>query len=126
MKTCRRCGNKIPDRARTCPYCDLQQHAHPAVGPVALRPKDEVKTINLKKGFPPVHEALQQMKYEIDKARSRGFRVVRLIHGYGSTGTGGKIKQAVREELAGMQHRGDVKRFVVGHDGNPGVTRLEL
>ena len=126
MKTCRRCGNKIPGRARKCPYCDLQQHSHPAVGSVALRSKNEVKIINLKKGLPRVYEALQKMKYEISKARSRGFRIVRLIHGYGSTGTGGKIKQAVREELAGMQHRGDVKSFVVGDDGNPGVTRVEL
>ena len=126
MKTCRRCGNKIPGRARKCPYCDLQQHAHPAVDSVTLRSKNEVQTINLKKGLPPVYEALQKMKHEISKARSRGFRIVRLIHGYGSTGTGGKIKQAVREELAGMQHRGDVKSFVVGDDGNPGVTRVEL
>ena len=126
MKTCRRCGNNIPGRARKCPYCDLQQHAHPAVGSVAPRPKYDVEIINLKKGRPPVHKALQQMKYEISNARSRGFLVVDLIHGYGSTGTGGKIKRAVGKELAEMKHKRQVKGFVVGYDGNPGVTRVQL
>jgi hypothetical protein len=43
-------------------------------------------------------------------------KVLKLVHGYGSTGTGGKIKQAVQVELASMHLQGQIRMYVVGDD----------
>ena len=45
-----------------------------------------------------------------------GVRAVKLIHGYGSTGVGGKPRPAVREALWAMQHRRRVRDVFHGED----------
>ena len=91
MKICSTCGNEIPDDEWKCPYCDNYQEP----GRSSRRTGGEkIKTINLKKGMPFVDEALDTLSVELDLARSQGVKVLRVIHGYGSSGTGGKIKQA--------------------------------
>ena len=52
----------------------MQQHAHPAVGSVAPRPKDEVKTINLKKGI-----KLSNKHYETEASGGVTLKNVRKI-----------------------------------------------
>ena len=64
--------------------------------------------------MPPVHEALDTLSRELDLARSQGVKVLRVIHGYGSSGPGGKIKQAVLEELASLPGPRKVRAYVVG------------
>ncbi len=111
MKTCSTCGNDIPDDESKCRYCD----SHQQPGRSSRRTGGEkIKTINLKKGMPFVDEALDTLALELDLARSQGVRVLRVIHGYGSSGTGGKIKQAVIQELASLSRAGRVHAYVVG------------
>ena len=52
-------------------------------------------------------------------------KVVKLIHGYDSTGRGGKIRIGIRNELATMQRRGLIKDYIPGEEFGPldGVTR---
>lgn len=52
-------------------------------------------------------------------------KVLKLIHGYGSTGRGGKIRIGIRNELATMQRRGLIKDYIPGEEFGPldGVTR---
>ncbi len=125
MKTCSTCGNEIPDDDSHCRYCDSYQQP----GRSSLRTGEEkIKTINLKKEMLFVDEALSTLSLELDLARSQGVRVLRVIHGYGSSGTGGKIKQAVIQELASLSRAGRVQAYVVGdrysEDTNQGQELL--
>ena len=75
-----------------------------------------MKTVSLKEGMPLVHQALQQMSQELAVARSRGHELVKLIHGYGSTGEGGEIRVAVQKQLREMAERGEIRGFIFGEN----------
>ncbi len=149
MNDCTTCGNQIESSARLCPYCEQVQ---PTVSP---EPKERVRraivTANLEEGRPFVEEALHRMGRQLYEARAQGTSVVRLIHGYGSSGTGGAIKRAVRKELESALQHGSIKQYVSGEDyqhsetgrnlrsrfselkedfrtdqGNPGITLVEV
>ncbi len=111
MKTCSTCGNEIPDDEWQCRYCDNYQEPERSSRRTG---GEKIKTINLKKGMPFVDEALDTLSLELDLARSQGVKVLRVIHGYGSSGTGGKIKQAVIQELASLSRARRVHAYVVG------------
>jgi len=49
--------------------------------------------------MPTVAEALQLLERELVRSRQAGGKVVKLIHGYGSTGAGGEIRIAVQKRL---------------------------
>ncbi len=70
--------------------------------------------MNLKSGMPTVDEARSQLNTEIDKARQRGDHVLKLIHGYGSSGVGGKLKGAIRSSLRRRRKEGKIQSFVAG------------
>ena len=55
-----------------------------------------VREINLKYDMPPAAVALQRMENELAGARRSGQKLFKFVHGYGSSGTGGKIRGAVR------------------------------
>jgi hypothetical protein len=88
----------------------------------------EWKMDEVKKGMPFVDEALDTLSLELDLARSQGVKVLRVVHGYGSSGSGGKIKQAVLQELASLSRAGRVHAYVVGdrysEDTNQGRALL--
>lgn len=111
MKICSTCGNEIPDDEWKCRYCDSYQKPG---GSSRTTTKDKIKNIDLKKGMPFVDEALATLSLELDLARSQGVKVLRIIHGYGSSGTGGKIKQAVIQELTSLSRARKVRTYVVG------------
>ena len=43
-------------------------------------------------------------------------KLIRIIHGYGSSGRGGKIRDAVRRELGRKLARGEVKAVTPGEN----------
>jgi hypothetical protein len=99
-----------------------------------------------------VEDALKRLGEEIVWSRSHGDALLRIIHGYGSSGVGGKIRGAVRDELGALLERREIRGFVSGEDygrstgrgrdllsrypdlendlqtdrSNPGLTFLEL
>jgi hypothetical protein len=75
-----------------------------------------MKTVNLKEGMPPVHQALSQFERELAVARDQGYGLVKLIHGYGSTGAGGEIRIAVQKRLIEMRDRGQIRGCIVGEN----------
>lgn len=75
--------------------------------------------VNLEQGMPYVDEAIRRMNGALRSARAGGTRVVKLIHGYGSSGTGGKIRVAVAAELANKKRSGEIKEYVRGEDFTP-------
>lgn len=90
------------------------------------KPQNNIPSINLEAGMPIVEEAIRRMNMGIQEYCCSGVRVVKLIHGYGSTGKGGKIRTGVRNELAGMKRRKQIREFIAGEDFGPfdASTRL--
>ena len=64
---------------------------------------NRLREVDLERGMPTMRAALQQLSFELRRGRSLGCAAVKLIHGYGSSGTGGKIRGAVRRALCGRQ-----------------------
>ncbi len=52
-------------------------------------------------------------------------KVLKLIHGYDSTGRGGKIRIGIRNELATMQRRGLIKDYIPGEEFGPNPSAVK-
>ena len=72
--------------------------------------------INLEQGMPTVEQAKQRLIAELGRARASGANAVKLIHGYGSSGVGGKLRIGVRQFLAGKKRQNTIRLFVAGED----------
>lgn len=76
----------------------------------------KVKEINLERGSPTVAQAISKLVNELATAKGAGFKSVILIHGYGSSGTGGAIKPGVLGKLREPMLSGMIKDFVNGEN----------
>ena len=72
------------------------------------------RTINLEENLPTAREAVAALGREVRVAKRHCIRRIKCIHGFGSTGRGGKIRVAVRRELVVLQKRGYVKAVIPG------------
>jgi len=96
MRICDTCGEPIAPGSRLCPYCESPQ----ALMPRSESRGDPLRTINIEAGMPTVAEALLRLETQLDRARCDGVRLVRVIHGWGSsTGGRGRIRTAARQWL---------------------------
>lgn len=90
----------------------------------------ELTTVNLEEGLPTVDTALNHLKFALRRAGAGGTVALKLIHGYGSSGKGGKIRTAVRSELSKLKQAGAIRDYVTGEDFSPfsesGRTLLTL
>lgn len=75
--------------------------------------------VNLEAGMPTVATAKSLMSQSLRTARATGSRVVKLIHGYGSSGKGGAIRAAVRRELEERRRQGQITAYIPGEDFSP-------
>jgi hypothetical protein len=75
-----------------------------------------IKSVNLKEGMPPVQEALFRLDHELATARAEGCALIKIIHGYGSTGAGGEIRVAVQKRLMQMQQSGQIRACIFGEN----------
>ena len=64
--------------------------------------------------MPLVHEALQRLDRELHLARQAKAPLLKLIHGYGSTGAGGDIRIAVQKRLLEMVQTGHIRACIFG------------
>ena len=97
MKTCATCGEPIAPASPVCPYCETSQ---PNCEPGSGSGGQPVRNLDIESGLPTVEEALRRLQTQLERARSDGVRVVRVIHGWGSSnGGGGKIRVAARNWL---------------------------
>lgn len=81
-----------------------------------------IQTINLEKGMPTSDEAITKLKLELMTLRRIGVDCIKIIHGYGSTGKGGKIRQKTRKYLRKLQNEGKIKFFCPGELFGPFET----
>ncbi|MGB7602503.1 MAG: hypothetical protein WBM24_19530 [Candidatus Sulfotelmatobacter sp.] len=66
--------------------------------------------------MPEVPEALQRMDRELALARQNKLTILKLVHGYGSTGTGGDIRIAVQKRLFEMFQSGQIRGCIFGEN----------
>jgi hypothetical protein len=68
---------------------------------------------SVKSGMPSVSEALIRLQTFI-KMTQKKERIIKIVHGYGSSGVGGSIKEAVRAYLAEQKNKGLIKSYIPG------------
>ena len=73
-----------------------------------------MKEVNLEKGYPKVTEALILVKNEVEIA-PKG-EIIVFIHGYGSSGVGGKIRLETRSWLKAQEKNGVISKVVIGEE----------
>ena len=74
----------------------------------------KIAIINLEHGMPSVEQASHRLTGELIRARAQGAKVIKIIHGYGSSGVGGKLKIGIQAVLADRKRRGEIKEAVPG------------
>ena len=66
--------------------------------------------------MPSVYEALQRLEREIGLARQQKHSLLKVIHGYGSTGAGGDIRIAVQRRLHELVEAGQIRGCIFGEN----------
>jgi hypothetical protein len=74
------------------------------------------KVISIETGMPTVEVGQKRLYLEIATARNQGIKFLKVIHGYGSSGVGGRLKRGILEYLDAKKKEGLVKAFVPGED----------
>lgn len=73
-----------------------------------------IKTVNLEEGMPYADQAIRRLTYEINAAKRLGVSGFKIIHGYGSSGVGGKLRRELRAYLARQKAAGKVRMVIEG------------
>jgi hypothetical protein len=71
---------------------------------------------NVEAGRPSANEALLRLDFELARARRSSALAVKIIHGYGSTGAGGVLRDVVQAALRRMVAEQKIRAFVPGED----------
>jgi hypothetical protein len=74
--------------------------------------------INLEEGMPLCNDAERKLNNEITTAKRIGKKYAVIIHGYGSSGVGGVIRNMVIKTLPILKARHLIKEYVFGEDFN--------
>lgn len=74
------------------------------------------RVVNLEEGHPRVNEGLLRLDRAVVSARQDGIALVKLIHGYGSKGVGGRLKEEVATALARYKRGGLIQDYIFGED----------
>ncbi len=73
-----------------------------------------LREVNIKYDMPTADQAVKRTTFEIENARRQGIKCVKIIHGYGSHGTGGKIRVEVRAYLERMKRQKRISDYIPG------------
>jgi len=74
----------------------------------------KIKTINVKADMPTLDEARRSVIAHIRQAKKEGVRVLKVIHGYGSTGEGGKLAIGLRKSFGLRRKEGVIRDYIPG------------
>jgi hypothetical protein len=73
-------------------------------------------TFNVEASFPTLDEARRLVIDEIKSAKRKGFKVLKIIHGYASSGKGGALCTGLRKSFGLRKKEGVIKDFLAGED----------
>lgn len=86
-----------------------------------------IYTYNVEAGMPALDEARRLVIAEIKHAKRGGAKVLKVIHGYGSSGKGGALCVGLRKSFGLRKKEGVIKDFIAGENFtifNPTVLAL--
>jgi hypothetical protein len=75
-----------------------------------------VRTFNIEAGLPTLEEARRVVAEEIRGAKRDRVRVLKVIHGYGSSGKGGTLCIGLRKSFGLRKKEGVIRDFIPGED----------
>jgi hypothetical protein len=75
-----------------------------------------LNVVNLEEGRPTVERARLRMEHELGQARRSGGAALKLIHGYGSSGAGGALRDELQKDLRHAAENGRIRAFIAGED----------
>jgi len=75
-----------------------------------------IKTVILKEGMPSVAQARARLNTEIQIARNGDIKVLKVVHGYGSTGAGGDLRIALQSTLRQMAAKREIRDCIYGEN----------
>ena len=78
-----------------------------------------IRTYKIEDGRPGVEEARRLLMQEIKASKSAGYRFLKLIHGFGSSGVGGDLRIALRKSLTKRRSEGMIRGFIPGEKWSP-------
>ena len=70
--------------------------------------------VNLELGRPSADETLRRLEHELAAKRHLRAKAMKIIHGYGSSGKGGRIRTASRKYLRAAQEQGRIYAVLPG------------
>lgn len=73
-----------------------------------------VRTSNVECDLPTLEEARRGVADQIRRARREGIRILKIIHGYGSSGSGGRLCVGLRKSFGLRRKEGVIREFVPG------------
>jgi hypothetical protein len=76
----------------------------------------EIIDVDVKTGMPPSDWACAAVREFLPTVTAKGGGVVRIVHGYGSTGTGGKIRTELRSLLGALVEAKQVTAWIAGEE----------
>ncbi len=110
-RICDVCGNDIDRLLSFCPYCGSRLESDRQ----GRKPFSH-RVVNLEQGRPQLEIALNRMRHAIADSCKNGFSALTLIHGYGSSGSGGVIRRECRKVLDFMTARGEIAGYLIGEE----------
>lgn len=75
-----------------------------------------IKIVNLEDGFPTVERARALLNGELSAARASGVKILKIIHGYGSSGVGGDLRIGLQATLRQMVDRREIHACIYGEN----------
>ena len=109
---CAVCGNEFGEGGSVCRYCQSPVEQLE----VAKSRGFQYRIVNIKQGMPVVSVALDRLKREITVAKAEGIQVMIVIHGYGSSGKGGAIREECRKTLDHLVQNGTLSALIPGEE----------
>jgi len=107
---CLVCGNETETDGPCCRFCGADLQMSSAVS----QKKVMHRIVNIEQGRPVVETALRKLDHELVLAKSDHVLVLTLIHGYGSSGKGGKIRIQCRKVLDHLVQQKEIHSVIAG------------
>ena len=112
---CPQCGNPRGQLPESCPACNSTQAPFAHV---------EFWKVDLERDAPRVEEAIDHLTRAVRTGAAAGLRALIVVHGYGSSGAGGRIGWAVREGLKNNHWADRIDEFIPCEELTQGSQRL--
>ncbi len=110
MLTCGTCGNEIAHGESPCPHCGR------ALVHAPLKNTARLLVVNLHDDRPTVPEGIARLHEAVAAAAGRGVRILKVIHGYGSSGVGGELRRGLRAAARALEAEGALSAMVPGEN----------